>query len=278
MPEGDKTDALLCEFCGYPLDGLDTSPIEGGGGGGACPECGELISRSLPAARVGSPWQQGAGIASWWKTHRGTLLSPRELFGTLRIERGGWRSLLVTTLPVAGLLLVAPWSGTLIGDPARAARASGKLAQGLAYALVVPFEACLAALFLFALTYIEWRGIRFFAWQRGWRLTADAAWQVCAHASVGWIIGALVPMLVMAVLWAAPGGRPSLLDRLLSRGGGGSFGSMSGGDAILVTLMIGSYVVGLCVFEMLIYVGVRKCRFANRGAGERAPAGLSEDA
>lgn len=266
-PQGSGDMPLLCEGCGYHLAGL-----EGGGGGpsAACPECGMAIAESLASARTGSPWQEELGISAWWETHKGTLLHPKTRFRRLRLDEGGWRTLLATTLPVAGVLLVAPWSGTLIGDPARAARGSGMLAQAIAYALVVPFQACIAAGLLFALTYIEWRGIRFFAWQRGWRLTRSGAWQICAHASVGWVVGALVPLLTMAVLWAAPGGRPSLLDRLLSRGGGFGVSGASLGDIVLVILLGGSYVVGLLVFEVLIYHGVRQCRWGNAERGPNA--------
>jgi hypothetical protein len=190
----------------------------------------------------------------------------------MRIEPRSWKTLFWSTLPIAGFFLVAPWTGTLVGDPARAARGAGPIVQALAYLIVIPLQALIAAAFLFALTWIEWRGIRFFAKSRGWRLTRDAAWQVCAHASVGWVIGALIPIFTMAVLWAAPGGRPSLLDRLLARGGGLSYSTLTANDAVLLALVIGAYGAGLLVFELLIYVGVRQCRWANLHQPPKQPA------
>ncbi|GMV24979.1 MAG: hypothetical protein AMXMBFR58_10100 [Phycisphaerae bacterium] len=252
--------ALMCESCGYPLAGLEESQ-------GNCPECGTPIADSLPRRRTGSAWQNRGGVLSWpgavWDTHKGTLLRPRERFRTLRIEPRSGTLLLAVTLPLAGLLLVAPWTGTLVGDPARAARGAGPVVQAAVYALMVPFQAAIAAGILLVLTAIECRGVMFFARRRGWRLTREAAWQVCSHASAGWIVGALVPLFVMAVLWAAPTGRPSLLDKLLARGGGIGVGSFSAGDAVLASVVVGAYVIGLLVFEVLVYVGVRQCRWAN---------------
>ncbi|MCC6425315.1 MAG: hypothetical protein IT435_00710 [Phycisphaerales bacterium] len=253
----DQIDAnLLCESCGYPLGGLE-SPA------GACPECGTPISSSLSSARPGSPWQRKRSLTNWWLTHWGTIRHPKIRFRQLAIEKRGIFSLMLATLPLAGALLVAPWSGTLVGDPARAARAQGPLIQLLAYALVFPTQALLIAAILLSLTAIECRGILFFAKRRGWRLTPIAAWQICAHASAGWVVGAVVPLMAMAILWAAPGGRPSLLDRLLARGGGSGTATYSTGDAALAGIVGGSYVLGLLVFEILVYIGVRQCRFAN---------------
>ncbi len=254
---GDR--ALLCESCGYPLAGLDVTEDSSA----ACPECGTPARESLPARRTGSPWQRAASAGAWWETHKGTLRRPGERFRTMRVEPRSGSRLLATTLPIAGLLLIAPWTGTLIGDPIRSARGSGPWAVAGAYMLVVPLQACVVALGLLALTWVEYKGIRFFARRRGWRLLPDAAWQICAHASAGWIVGALVPLLAMAVLWAAPGGRPSLLDRLLSRGGGIGFSSFTTGDAVLLTVVGAAYVAGMFAFELLVYAGVRRCRFAN---------------
>ncbi|MEZ6318065.1 MAG: hypothetical protein R3B49_04810 [Phycisphaerales bacterium] len=62
MPERPWADeyTVLCERCGYVVEGLDPA--------GACPECGKPIAESLPERRVGTPWQRAR--SAWWDTHR----------------------------------------------------------------------------------------------------------------------------------------------------------------------------------------------------------------
>ena len=52
---------LLCERCGYSLEGLPHTHT--------CPECGVPIRESLPAQRTGSPWQRSPGVRSWLATN-----------------------------------------------------------------------------------------------------------------------------------------------------------------------------------------------------------------
>jgi hypothetical protein len=257
---------LLCESCGYSLEGIARS--------GQCPECGRSIESSLPDGRTGSPWQRSRGIASWLATNWGTLRRPRERFTTLRIERAGAIMLMATNCLAAAVLLVAPWSDTLIGDPARAVASQPITRKVLTYAWVFPLQVVAAASLLFVLTWVEYRGVRFFANKRRWRVSRDAAFQIGAHACVGWIVGALIPLMALAILFAAPAGRPSLLDRMLSRGGGLGYTSLTGGDATLLGVVFGSYILGLLVFETLVYIGVRRCRFAN--APRSAPTVAAE--
>lgn len=97
---------------------------------------------------------------------------------------------------------------------------------------------------LFILTLVEAMGVRFFASRSKWRVTGTVAWVVCAHASVGWLLGGLA---VGALL---------VLEREV--------------DYVLNFVpyrrqapWIGM-VAGLLVFETLVYIGIRRCRFANR--------------
>lgn len=64
---------LLCERCGYSLEGLPC--------GGACPECGRAIAESLPQRRLGSPWQQHPGVAGWLKTVWACSVGPQASMG-----------------------------------------------------------------------------------------------------------------------------------------------------------------------------------------------------
>lgn len=91
---------------------------------------------------------------------------------------------------------------------------------------------------LWLLTMIERLGLQVIGRQRGWRVTGKVAASVCAHASYGWIASGVLAIAggalgaVMNVWWAE---------------------AMS-----LVGLGL-----GLLVFETVVYVGVRACRFAN---------------
>ncbi|MDI1290006.1 MAG: hypothetical protein PSX37_08695 [bacterium] len=169
---------------------------------------------------------------------------------------------------IAGMLLVEPWTGTFIGDPLRNARAFDHPAAVAVYALSVVVRTLLAAAVLFLLTWVEVIGIRFIAEKRGWRIGRDAAWQICAHASVGWIAMALLGLLTLALLFT------------MSYLFGNSLGEWSGktvdlnpylrirvsiGEMVGVGLTFGAYIVGLVIFESLVYAGVRRCCYANIG-------------
>ncbi len=254
---------LLCEECGYALAGLPRT--------GNCPECGRPIAASLPAARIGSPWQNRPGVRTAIITNLTALGHPGVLMEKIRIDPRRGRGLLLLNLAVAGALLVDPWVGVLVGDPLR--RAGGRpLVEWLAvYGATWAMEVACGIVVLLALTYVEALGVRFFAARRGWRVTRDAAWQVCSHASVGWIVAGFLPFGALAALAAAerwlhwaPHGELNLAP-VLAR-------PIAWQEIAYVGLLLGGFVLGLLVFEGLVYVGVRRCRFANApGAGDEAP-------
>jgi hypothetical protein len=309
-PRGDSTTAnragpastgpstLLCESCGYPIDDFASEAAgsgEGGERGGNCPECGVAIAASLPARRTGSAWQNrrarafrktiyriGLGLVGpWLATNYAALRRPRELFRTMRIDAGSGNGLLRLNLIIAAFLIVDPWVGVLIGDPARSARASGPVVGFLTKAGMLVLETGAVALLFALLTWIEYQGVRFFARQRGWRLTREGAWQVCCHASVGWILVGLLPLFGMSLMFAAtywlgwaPKGVIDLSNIL------GPLVPLIGVQGLVTgVLTIGGAVLGLMAFETLVYVGVRQCKFAatvdaglGNGPGHRGEA------
>ena len=104
-------EAMRCEACGYVLDGLEEEAC--------CPECGRGVRLSLPGARPGTPWQRAPGLFSLVRTDVGVLLRPGRTFAEIRMQARGWRGLLAANLMVASFLVVDPWVGVFIGDPAR---------------------------------------------------------------------------------------------------------------------------------------------------------------
>ncbi len=244
---------LLCESCGYPIAGISKT--------GNCPECGTPIPESLPETRTGSAWQtrirtgKPVAIGAWLTTSWSILRHPGPSFRVLRADVPGVGSLLAINLLASGALLALPWTGVWLYDPARGARgASGVLLQ-LASLIAITLIAGLVLLFL---TWIECLGIRFFAARRSWRLTRAMAWQVCAHASVGWLAAG-------PCVWAA-----LLLTSTLAGSRQTVAGIVSVRDLIGGGLIFTAILVGMLAFELLVYFGVRRCRCANpprRAAG-----------
>lgn len=246
--------ALVCEGCGYAVDGLREDLN--------CPECGRPIATSMPERRTGSTWQRTGGLAGWWSTNVTTLRRPGVQFEVVRVERRrSTRLAQINALLAAGVAIaplavtrtLAMWpTGEPIVDFASQVRAPSKLAAiqaGLTWLLVAMG---LAWVGLMVLTAIEARGLRFFGARRGWRSSRDVAWAVCGHASVGWIIA--------GVLWAAGSllaGHPWLLR----------LENIAWLDPVRPVIRLGPAILGgfagMMVFETLAYVGFRAMRFAN---------------
>lgn len=87
---------LLCERCGYVIEGLATD--------GACPECGKPISESLPERRVGTPWQQRPSFVNLLRTWWMTLRHPKRTLDVMAFDDGGGDRLMQITCLV-GLVL-----------------------------------------------------------------------------------------------------------------------------------------------------------------------------
>ena len=107
------------------------------------------------------------------------MAAPRATMASLRIGGATSTSLAALNCLVAGAILVAPWLGTPVGDPARAARGGSDLVVAFTYLWVFAAQTSAAGAVLLGLTWCEYAGIRFIAARRGWRLTKAGAWQVC---------------------------------------------------------------------------------------------------
>jgi hypothetical protein len=240
--------ALLCEQCGYPLAGLDRS--------GACPECGVAVSRSLPAHRSGSPWQRTPSFPSWVHTVALVLQRPRACWSDIRVESGRSKALALVCAVVAGFLALCP-AATLHWR-------AGATMDAIALLL---YGAVGGGAMLFVLTWIERVGIVFFGRRRGWRTTKRVAWAVCGHASVGWLVcGAIV-----SFAWGLGVVRGGVWMRDLQIKGV-VFATLTPSSLVVV----GAFILGMLVFETLVYLGFRSMRYANppeAGANATGDAG-----
>jgi hypothetical protein len=191
-----------------------------------CPECGRAVRNSLPERRLGSPWQRGPGLRAWFETAALPLRGPVRMWEVVRVQ-----GLLRNDLFAMVTLIVVAYVPAV---------ATGIVAEfGWAWWWVVVWTAAIGALGFFPLLvialWIEIHGIRFFGRNHRWRITRDVAHAVCAHATPGWFAGA-VPLLVF------------LLDRR---------------EYVLGWYLLAAGGVGLLGFETLVYIGMRRMKFAN---------------
>jgi hypothetical protein len=243
---------FLCESCGYNL----TSSEEGS----RCPECGKPVADSLPSSHPGTPWQQRPGLFSWARTCWNTLFRPGETFqsvSTARIPRG----FLALNILLASALFAAPFTGVFIDDWARAARGKGAAIESLAYLSAYGVQTLLVASLLLALTIFDVYGITLLGRTKGWRLTSRTAWIVCAHASAGWLVAAILPLLLMANYY--------VLGTLVKIDFTGPVTRVQGQPPWTWQTVLGigfpllGALCGLIVFELVALKGARTCRFAN---------------
>lgn len=244
MPRDEHDPVLLCERCGYRIEGL---PHER-----PCPECGRPVRSSLPSARPGSPWQKQGGQATGLRTTVAALRRPAALFEQIQIRGSQDDPLLAGAIAATSLLLaMAAWLASLRTIwKSQGSLDTGTVLGAAAFAAVVGGFG--SVIVLHALTAIEHWGVRFFAARRGWRVTRNVATSVCAHASAGWLLsGALVLLGALLGMWAegAAGEAPGWLRTSLR--------------AAPTVLPLAGFFAGLLLFETLVYIGVRRCRFAN---------------
>lgn len=225
---------LLCERCGYVLEGLFHD--------GNCPECGTPIKESLPhLARPGSPWQQKPSFRSLIDTCREMLFRPGQLLDRVRIDTRSSRSLeLWIVLATATFTAVSPWLFHLTWmffNPTSGRRSL--LAEAGWATLFAVLGTLVVAILLTVLTGIERMGIRAFGRVHKRRITGAISTTVCAHACLGWATA--------SVLFWTPIIALIILDQ----------------DWLVFIAPVGLF-LGLLHFEILVWMGVKRCRYANR--------------
>jgi len=215
----------LCESCGYPLRGL--AP------GGDCPECGRSIDASHPRHRVGPPWPTRPSVSAAGRTLLGLATRPGRMFRAMRIDGSNApaRTYLLGVTLLTGLL----WGA----GEAWALRTAWPLAAG--------YAAGAMALVLLSV-YVEALGVAYFGRRRGWRVPMRVAERIVCYASPALLLAAVVLLKLRMAL--AAGLLP--LPRW--------FLDLPGADLLLVVV---PFAVSVLAFEALVWVGVRKMKYAN---------------
>lgn len=237
MPRREKPhpDWLLCERCGYRLEGIDPAP------GAPCPECGTPIDESLPARRTGSAWQRKPGFRAWLNTNWTTLRHPWTRWDEVRpIPAGG--------LLVLNTCVVAFVHALLVGDITF--RGEGELDLAVISWI---FSAVLLTgpiwIALLLLTHAEGIGLRVLGARNKWRTTGAVSGAIIAHASIGWLLA--VPVLLAQIVYFRTMPPMSAF--------GWTWWSLAVAWAV-------APLAGLVGFELLAWLGWRRMKFANRMA------------
>jgi len=232
---------LLCEKCGYVIEGLDTN--------GNCPECGKPITQSLPERRVGTPWQQSPGVGSLVRTWWMTLRHPLRTLDVMQFRERGYLSLLHYSL-----LSFAAASALLVSIETY----SMDVLNWILSAVVLLIISCLFAFFLLCLTTIESIGLQFISRTKKTRITPMISWTIVAHGVVGWLITFLVWNVVWKAVWIYKLLNPAETELELRKQVGFTM------DNILIPGFFIGLGVGLLAFETFAYLGLRRCKYANR--------------
>jgi hypothetical protein len=225
---------LLCERCGYDLTGTP--------GDSACGECGTPVRESLPQRRIGTPFQRTPGAVGFVRTIGAIARRPRAVWGDVRIEASRSTMFGVACLVLTSIIAWIGVASTSIGRDVRTLNG--------AIAFLVTGTAILALL-----TAIEFIGLQLIGRKNGWRVNKAVSAAVCGHAAAGWIIAGLgiaIGWRLGSMLPARPllNRVPDWMNPIVT--------------SLQFTLPGAGFFAGMMVFETLAYLGVRRCRWANR--------------
>ncbi|MBK7405967.1 MAG: hypothetical protein IPJ41_15430 [Phycisphaerales bacterium] len=223
-------------------------------------------------ARAGTAWQRKPGVVGWARTNVALLVRPRTTMRAVVVERGRSISFARTNYLVGGAVLAAGLCvaclrfGWMLHRFLDASHHESWVARAGVMTLVFGIGWALGAAALRLLTWIEFLGIRAFGRVHRARITPTIATAITAHATAGWVVGAVMMLVgLVAGVW--------LHGVAMRQNVGGVRGALELAPAWIPLL---SGLGAILVFDAIVYVGVRQCRFANRAreGGVEAPSPL----
>lgn len=234
---------LLCERCGYVIEGLDTE--------GQCPECAKPIAESLRGDYPGSPWQhrfEFSGIVRSWflilrhpiQQSRALKVNQQETFAMTWLVNF-LAAILITPATIIFLITISIIDSGFFANNVIAVVVYTLVAMG--YWILASSYASLAS-----------PRVQLIARWRNQRLTLPVARTAVAYASVGLT---LAPIIISAslVLFSAL----IVLD----------LGSPIVGQLLVLAWLL-SVPAAVVYFEVLLWIACRRLRYRNRHEHEDA--------
>jgi hypothetical protein len=229
--------SVLCEGCGYTLDGLPPNS--------QCPECGRPISESTVADRRDlAPWEKHPGIATFFSTTGHVLFRPSHFFRTVLTRTGSSRARVFGVIHwlIASVLFSAAATAHLLWN-----MSGYRVGHWLSW---VAFGSFTVLTFIF-LTALTWIATRLTAWEgryRGLRMPPVAIRRAMAYHAAHYLpVGLVAAITTVGYTW--------LLDR-------GTFTPLSG-TKYLWTLC-GEVLVSAGYLFQTYWAAMRNIMYANR--------------
>jgi predicted RNA-binding Zn-ribbon protein involved in translation (DUF1610 family) len=242
MRDGIDEYTLLCEACGYVIEGL---PREG-----QCPECGKAVAESLPERRTGTPYQHRTDLFGVFQTWWLCLFNPKKTLDSISFDQPS-RGLRRVSVLIAAAPPALSVSAGYFAIVTQGAKGSSPTIAALISIALLGCGFGLSVGLLLLLTKIEQMGLGVIGRSRDFRITPAIAANVCDHATIGWVVASAMSSLATAVILVIE------IQPMVSL------------SLWYAAIPLALAIPGFLYFETFAYLGLRRCKFANRSRPEK---------